>query len=55
MILIGKPTHLANGRITACGIFANDKSYDPRDVDCVRCRKTKKFKYLMNGKSNKGD
>ena len=61
IIMIGKPTHLridkgqADFTYSACGLAARvlDAGYDPRDVDCLRCRKTKEWKYRMNGKHNR--
>ena len=44
IITIGKPTHLQRLNGTACGITSELKCYDPRDVDCLRCLKTKYFK-----------
>jgi len=54
--MIGKPTHLrvkSGGEWThsACGLSARvlDAAYDPRDVDCARCMKTKEYKYRLYG------
>jgi hypothetical protein len=48
IMIIGKPTHLRTGNSTACGITgAEYMCYDPRDVDCLRCMKTKLFKEKM--------
>ena len=48
--LIGKPTHFRPGKhpLTACGLVGSyDMAYDPRDVDCLRCRRTKAWKKAM--------
>ena len=44
---IGKPIHFrpTNRNVTACGLVgAEYAAYDPRDVDCLRCRKTLTFR-----------
>ena len=54
IITIGVPTHFRIGskNVSACGIVhPQHAAYDGRDVDCVRCRKTKAWKTYM-GKSN---
>ena len=47
IIRVGRPTHfrLNNGRI-ACGLVSSMASaaYDGRDVDCLLCRRTRKWK-----------
>lgn len=43
IIAIGRPTHLAVNRSTACGLVGAvfSKTDDPRKVDCLRCRRTR--------------
>lgn len=57
IISIGKPTHfkVANSS-TACGLHGNTHyaAWDGRDVECLRCRKTKAWKkYMGEGKELK--
>lgn len=50
LVAIGKPIHFRpnNKNITACGIVGSElAAYDPRDCDCLRCMKTKKYKKAM--------
>lgn len=50
---VGKPTHFrpGNRNLTACGIVgATHAAYDPRDVDCLMCVRTKVWKQRMFGK-----
>ena len=52
---IGKPCHFRsnNKNISACGIVNPDyAAYDPRDVDCIRCKRTTKYKTAMGIKDN---
>lgn len=64
IIQVGKPTHLKvagttgpdGNRIywTACGLIGtptHGAAFDPRDVDCLNCRKTRQFTYLLTGKT----
>ena len=47
---IGKPIHFrpTNENRSACGVeHPDDASYDGRDVDCIRCRRTKSWKVYM--------
>jgi hypothetical protein len=57
IIRVGRPTHLKvpikdeDGKVlmyyTACGLVGSAThtgAYDPRDVDCLNCRRTKEFK-----------
>ena len=46
---IGKPTHFRSGGHIACGLVSSTAlaAYDGRDVNCVRCRRTKKWKTYM--------
>lgn len=47
IIRIGVPTHFrpTNENVSACGIECPEyAAYDGRDVDCIRCRKTKVWK-----------
>ena len=51
VIKIGKPTHYRpnNKNVTACGVISPEYfAYDARDVDCLRCMKTKKYKSLLD-------
>lgn len=51
ILRLGKPTHLKlkNGA-TACGLVGAERAaYDPRDVECLRCRKSPLFKRALNG------
>jgi hypothetical protein len=53
IIAIGKPTHYRpkNDNVSACGVIAPDyAAYDPRDCNCVSCRKTKVYKIAMGQK-----
>jgi len=53
---IGKATHFRpnNRNLTACGmVWAEFQAYDARDVDCLRCIKTKKYRIYM-GLTNVG-
>ena len=46
IIKIGKPVHFRpdNKNISACGIINPQyMAYDARDVNCLRCIKTKKY------------
>jgi len=50
IIKIGKPVHFRpnNLNISACGIVSPKyMAYDGRDVNCLRCIKTKKYKIYM--------
>lgn len=61
IIRVGKPTHLEvkydtpghyTGSVswTACGLVGtptHDAAWDPRDVDCLNCRRTREFKQRM--------
>jgi len=55
--VIGKPTHMTkDGKITCCGLVGKEvhiMAYDARDVDCLRCRKTKAYKAYMGIRTNK--
>jgi len=50
IIKIGKPTHfkLSKDDYPVCGIMSksakDNAAYDPRHVDCLRCRRTKIWK-----------
>lgn len=48
-IRVGKPTHLKlSDGSTACGLVgAQYAAYDPRDVDCERCRRTVVYRKAM--------
>lgn len=61
LLKIGMPIHLVkvghNGtnehnNMTACGILAAKESvaHDGRDVNCLRCRKTKQWRTYMRRK-----
>jgi len=50
IIKLGIPCHFrpSNANVSACGVgFPEHAAYDGRDVDCLRCRKTKKWKVYM--------
>ena len=49
IIRVGKPTHYrpSQDNITACGLVGTE--YDPRDVDCINCRKTAAYQRVMDG------
>lgn len=50
VVMLGVPCHFrpSNENVSACGIRRPEYSaYDGRDVDCARCRKTKKWKIYM--------
>ena len=52
--MIGKPLHLklTNGA-TACGIIGVAyAAHDPRETDCLRCRRTRIYKIKMYGRDN---
>ena len=62
VILVGKPIHLKvpikdeDGKVliyhTACGLIGtpcHTGAYDPRDVDCLNCRRTEEWKRRMRG------
>ena len=53
VIMIGKPTHMRVGNDNdVWGMMYSkslDAAYDPRDVDCLRCRKTIEWRYRMTG------
>lgn len=62
IIRVGKPTHLkvagtagpTGQRVfwTACGLIGtptHGAAFDPHDVDCLSCRRTRAFKYAMKG------
>ena len=48
IISIGRPMHfrLCGGKITACGMVIQEEwmAYDPRDVECLRCRNTHAYR-----------
>jgi len=49
-IRIGKPCHYrpTDKDVSACGIVSPEyAAYDIRDVDCIRCKKTKVYKEYM--------
>lgn len=49
-ILAGKPTHFRpnDDRRTACGLVGHYlMAYDGRDVDCLKCLRTKEWKEYM--------
>lgn len=53
--MIGKPTHyrigLSSTNQTACGLVGASRmaraAYDPRDVDCINCRNTRRWRTAM--------
>lgn len=48
--MIGIPCHFrpTNENKSACGIeYPQISAYDGRDVNCIRCRKTKVWKHYM--------
>ena len=50
VVMLGVTCHFRpnNDNVSACGIECPEYSaYDGRDVDCNRCRKTKKWKIYM--------
>ena len=47
---IGIPTHFrpTNENVSACGVeHPVSWAYDGRDIDCIRCRRTKSWKVYM--------
>lgn len=47
---VGVPCHFrpSNANVSACGIVGPKlAAYDGRDVDCIRCQKTKEWKRQM--------
>lgn len=58
IIRVGKPIHYRPGQdnITACGLVGTEyAAYDPRDVDCLNCRKTAAYRRAIGGTVKKGD
>lgn len=57
IIQIGKPVHLQVKSVarayTACWLIGGDHltAWDPRDVECERCKKTRAYKEAMVGRS----
>lgn len=52
IIQIGRPIHLRlyDRKVTACGLVGEyESAYDPRDVECLNCRKTKAYYKAING------
>ena len=52
---VGIPCHFrpTNENVSACGIECPQYSgYDGRDTDCLRCRKTRKWKTYMGLNKN---
>ena len=56
--MIGKPIHLGKNQLrtrvscftgdwTECGVQSHLLSRNTREVECVRCRKTRKFKQMQ--------
>lgn len=57
IIRLGVPCHFRPGNedLTACGIeCAAYAAYDGRDVDCLRCRKTRLWKQQAGPIKDKG-
>lgn len=52
IIAIGKPTHYrySNMNVSACGLVGAPAAYDPRDVDCLRCMKTRIYRKAVGKK-----
>lgn len=55
IIRAGTPTHFrpTNLNLTACGLVGAYSAFDPRDVDCLRCMKTKGYRKAI-GKGDSG-
>jgi hypothetical protein len=54
-LTIGKPCHFRpnNNNVSACGIINPVyAAYDARDCDCLRCKKTLKYKIYLGEKRN---
>jgi len=53
IILIGKTVHFQTKKQeTACGLVGvvHTSAWDPRDVECERCKKTKAYRATMGVK-----
>jgi len=58
IIRVGKPIHYRPGQdgITACGLVgAEYAAFDPRDVECLNCRKTAAYRRVMGRTLKKSD
>ena len=63
IVAVGRPMHFRprNRKITACGMVIQEEwmTYDPRDVECVRCSRTHAYResigtnYFLDVKFNK--
>ena len=57
IIRVGQPTHLKEGTKehvswTACGLIgtpSHGAAWDPRDVDCLNCIRTREYKERLGG------
>ena len=51
IIQVGRPVHFSIKGKRACGyVGPAHAAYDPRDVECLRCRKTKALRAALYGK-----